>query len=112
MIESYTFGEIIINGKRYTKDLIIFPDRILNNWWRKEGHKIHLEDLSDILPQKPEVLIIGTGNSGLVNIHSEIKKYIESKEIKLIAEPTPKAYKTYNQLKNKKRVIAALHLTC
>ncbi|MDY6863247.1 MAG: MTH938/NDUFAF3 family protein [Thermodesulfobacteriota bacterium] len=112
MIESYNFGEIIIDGTRYTNDLIIFTDRILDNWWRKEGHKVHLEDLKDVLPQKPEIIIIGTGDSGLVKIPSETKKYLESQGIKLIAQPTKKACQNYNKLKNTQKIIAAFHLTC
>jgi len=33
MIESYKFGEIIINGKKYSSDLIIFEDYIYDSWW-------------------------------------------------------------------------------
>jgi len=42
MIEHYSFGRIVIDGKEYTKDLIIYPDKIRANWWRKEGHKLRL----------------------------------------------------------------------
>jgi hypothetical protein len=28
---------MIINGKRYTSDLIVFPEKALSGWWR-EGH--------------------------------------------------------------------------
>jgi hypothetical protein len=45
MITSYDFGHIIIDGKRYTSDLIVFPDRVKVGWWRKEGHRLQLEDL-------------------------------------------------------------------
>ena len=36
-IESYEFGRMAIDGKAYTKDLILLPDRILDGWWRQEG---------------------------------------------------------------------------
>ncbi|MEM3578264.1 MAG: Mth938-like domain-containing protein [Candidatus Bathyarchaeia archaeon] len=29
MIDSYDFGVIVVNGKRYTSDVIIFPERVL-----------------------------------------------------------------------------------
>ncbi|MEN3046971.1 MAG: MTH938/NDUFAF3 family protein [Candidatus Hydrothermales bacterium] len=60
-IEKYEFGEIIIEGKKYTRDLIIFKDRISENWWRKEGHSLYMEDLKEVLEFKPEILIIGNG---------------------------------------------------
>ena len=39
MIEEYSFGQILISGKKYNSDLIIFADHIYDNWWRKEGLK-------------------------------------------------------------------------
>ncbi len=38
MIEFYDFGQIVIASKKYVGDLIIFPDRIQDRWWRKVGH--------------------------------------------------------------------------
>ena len=37
-IDRYAFGNIVIDGKAYTKDVIIFPDRVYSPWWRKDGH--------------------------------------------------------------------------
>lgn len=111
-IESYSFGKILIDGNTYTSDLIIYPDRIWDKWWRKEGHGIHEEDLSTIMENPPEILIIGTGDSGRLKVSGEMKKYIESKGIKLRIAKTQDACKLYNDLSTKARVIAALHLTC
>jgi len=70
MIDSYDFGRIIINGKRYNSDLIVFSDKVRDGWWRKEGHRLDVEDLKDVLESKPEVLVVGTGYSGLMRIPS------------------------------------------
>ena len=43
-IDSYSFGRIVINGKTYTSDVIIFPDKVDASWWRKEGHLLQLAD--------------------------------------------------------------------
>ena len=46
MIESYSFGRMVIDGIRYTKEVIIFPDsRILSPWWRNQGHVLTADDL-------------------------------------------------------------------
>ena len=111
-IESYSFGNIVIDGNTYTHDLIIFPDRIWDKWWRKEGHAIHEEDISTVLEDPPEILIIGTGDSGQLKVSDAIKTYIESQGIKLRIAKTKDACKLYNQLSKTSRVIAALHLTC
>lgn len=112
MIEHYSFGRIVIDGKEYTKDLIIYPDKIRANWWRKEGHKLHIEDIKEVLEYKPEILIVGTGYSGFMEVSKQVKEEIEKRNIKLIVEKTKEACKIYNQLYKKHKVVAALHLTC
>jgi hypothetical protein len=32
IVDSYQFGQVVINGKKYTSDVIIFPDRVKKNW--------------------------------------------------------------------------------
>ena len=58
-IDSYRFGEIVIDGRRHSKDVIIYPDRVRGHWWRKEGHFLALEDLAEVLQAPPEVLVVG-----------------------------------------------------
>lgn len=112
MIESYSFGEIKINGKTYNNDVKIFPDRVKSNWWRKEGHRLHLEDIEDIIEESPDVLIVGTGASNRMTVPQETKESIESKGIKLIIKDTREACETYNEISEKEDTVAALHLTC
>ena len=115
MIESYSFGVIVIDGKRYTSDVIVFSDKVKSGWWRKEGHRLVTEDLKEILEAdtKPEILVVGTGYSGLVKITQEVEQRLEKEGIKLVAQPTREACETFNQLlKQGKHVVAALHLTC
>jgi len=112
MIDSYDFGKIVIKGRRYTTDLIVFPDRVRDGWWRKEGHSLHVKDIDEAIRDNPEVLIVGTGHSGLMKIPAETREYIKSKGIELIAQRTAEACKTFNRLVKSKKVVAALHLTC
>jgi len=112
MIEHYSFGRIIVNGKEYTRDLIIYPEKIYSNWWRKEGHKLHIEDIKEVLDYGPEILIVGTGYSGLMKVPKEVKEKIEEKGIRLIVQKTKEACETYNRLFKKHKTVAALHLTC
>jgi len=32
LVESFRFGKIVINGQKYNKDLIVFPDEVKTNW--------------------------------------------------------------------------------
>ena len=112
MIGSYDFGQITIEGKRYNSDLIIFPDKVQAGWWRKEGHRLQIDDLREVLEAKPEVLVVGTGYYGAMTVPDETRKQVESKGIELIVQKTAEACKTFKQLKESKKVIAAFHLTC
>ncbi len=112
MIDSYDFGKIVIDGKHYTSDVIIYPDRVDASWWRKRGHELHPEDLKEVVEEKPTVLVVGTGKWGLMEVLPETRDFLRSKGIKLIVEETDDACKTYNRLRDSERVIAALHLTC
>jgi hypothetical protein len=83
MIDSYSFGRIVIEGKEFTHDLIIYPDHIDSGWWRKEGHKLQIRDLSEILEVEPRLLIVGTGAYGSMEVPEETLKFLESKGIPL-----------------------------
>lgn len=112
MIASYGFGRIIIDGKRYNRDLIIFPNRVRVGWWRKEGHRLQVEDLEEVLEAKPEVLVVGTGYYGEMMVPTETRKQVESGGIELIIEKTAEACKVFNHLSESRKVVAVLHLTC
>ena len=112
MINSYSFGRIVIDGKEYTRDIIVFPDHIETDWWRKEGHKLCIDDIKDILKEKPEVLVVGTGYYGLMKVLPKAEKRLNSEGIKVIAQMTREACKTYNDLLKSNKVVAAFHLTC
>ena len=111
-IDSYHFGEIAISGKKYSSDIIIFPDRVIDNWWRKSGHELCVEDIAEVITDSPEVLIVGTGASGLMKVLPEVQQTAQAQGMKLIVETTDKACNTYNQLRQSQRLVAALHLTC
>ena len=112
MIESYSFGSITVNGKRYGSDVIIYPQRVDSSWWRKQGHNLCMEDLEEVLRYQPEVLVIGQGKPGLMKVTAEIVEQLNQRGIQVHTAPTAKAVKLYNQLSPGKKVVAALHLTC
>ncbi len=120
-IEDYRFGRIVIDGQSYSRDVIIYPDHVDGTWWRKEGHRLAPEDLPALLglpphgasgDQPPEVLVVGQGNPGLMAVPPETRERFEAVGITVIVEPTPRACETYNRLRQSKRTVAALHLTC
>ncbi|MFO7818847.1 MAG: MTH938/NDUFAF3 family protein [Halanaerobacter sp.] len=111
-IESYSFGELIIDGEHYSSDLLICGEEIKSNWWRKEGHSLCRADLGWILKQNPELLIIGTGKSGVMTVPHSLEQELES-NLDLIIERTGQAVQTFNQMSKKDLKLAAgFHLTC
>lgn len=110
-IEHYSFGKIVIDGKAYHSDVIIYPSRVRSGWYRTKGHEVAPEDISEILEAKPNLLIIGTGAYGLVKVEEETKELLRKNNIELIAKPTKEACEEYNRIKSGK-VVAGLHLTC
>jgi len=115
LIEAYDFGIMVINGKGYTSDLIVYEEQVFDGWWRKEGHKLHMEDLSRIFSfdPKPQVLVVGTGYYGLLKVSSEIEEVLKSHGIEIVAQPTKEAFKTFNKLLELGKLVAgAFHLTC
>ncbi|TET38897.1 MAG: hypothetical protein E3J72_01875 [Planctomycetota bacterium] len=111
-IDSYEFGRITIDRKTYTSDVIITPEGVAANWWRKEGHSLHPEDLNAVTAVKPEVLIVGCGASGILKVPDKTRQWISEKGIELIDLPTREACDRYNELSESKNVAAGLHLTC
>ena len=113
MIDSYSFGNIIIDGKKYTKDVIIYPDgRIQGSWWRKEGHKLCAEDIADLIDCAPELIIAGTGAYGIMKPEAKLEEVLKDKGIEFRALPSEKAVDEYNRLCGEKKVGACFHLTC
>ena len=60
-IDSYKFGEIVIDGTSYSSDCLIVGDSIVFNWWRKQGHLLAAEDQQPVIAAKPSVLVVGCG---------------------------------------------------
>lgn len=111
MIEAYSFGRITIDGKQYTNDVIIFPERLESSWWRKEGHRLQLVDLEDVFAENPKTLVVGTGHDGVMKVDDEVRSFCSEKGIELIELRTAEAVKKYNELAGP-GVIGAFHLTC
>jgi hypothetical protein len=114
MINGYKFGEMVIDNVPYRNDVIVFPDRVQDNWWRKEGHKLQVIDIKESIEQaNPKTLVVGTGKFGVMRISKEVREYLDKQNITVYAEPTEKAVKIYNRLiQIETRIIGAFHLTC
>ncbi|WP_029898624.1 Mth938-like domain-containing protein [Desulfohalovibrio reitneri] len=112
-INTYSFGNMKVDGKQARNDVKIIQGRVNDDWWRKEGHNCAPEDVKDILQAGPEVLVIGTGANGVMRVDPRLKDELDKRGIELIAQKTGEAYQTFNKLEKEGRDVAgAFHLTC
>lgn len=120
MIEEYKFGSITIDGKTYNYDVEVRWSGEVLKWWRKESHIIDVDDLKRAIDQNPEVIIIGTGESGVAKVAEKARGEIRAKGIELIIDITAEAIKTFNVILEEskeeegeeRKVIGLFHLTC
>jgi hypothetical protein len=111
-IDDYRFGRIVVNGREYTNDVIIYPDHVESDWWRKRGHELCLEDLSTVLDFKPRTLIVGTGHYGGMKVLTETTTRLREIGCELLERETREACEIYNTRRDEDGVVACLHLTC
>ncbi len=113
MIDTYTFGEIRIDGQRYSSDVIIWPDHVKSPWWRARGHVLAADDLAEVLAAPPRVLVIGTGYYGRMTVPRETLSTLQAQGIELHVSQTRKAVDEFNRLAREcADIVAAFHLTC
>jgi hypothetical protein len=110
-LTDYSFGRVVVDGAEETRDLIVLPHRVVRNWWRRDGHALVLEDLSDVLAELPQRLIVGTGAHGRMEPDPEALKGLAERGVEVEVLPTAEAVGRYSEL-NPAATAAALHLTC
>jgi hypothetical protein len=111
-IQHYRFGQLTLDGETYLRDLMVTADAVHDSWWRREGHKLCLEDLVPILKDPPEVLVIGQGDPGLMRVPDDVLRALEARGIEVVAAPTNEAVAVFNRLAGQRKVAGAFHLTC
>ncbi len=111
-IESYSFGKIIIEGITYKRDIKIFPDVVVPDWWRKEGHLLDCEDMEDVFSFKPEIIVVGTGILGAMKISKRVMEIAREVGIELLSERTGKAVEIFNEISHSQKTVGLFHLTC
>jgi hypothetical protein len=110
-LEEYSFGRVTVDGSEETRDLIVLPERVVTNWWRREGHSLAMEDLDEVIDALPERLILGVGAYGQLHPDPGVIAELERRGIAVECLRTEEAVRRYGQL-DERSTAAALHLTC
>lgn len=112
MIEAYKFGEIVISGKTYQSDVIVYPNHVDSQWWRKQGHMLEPDDIRHVIDARPDVIVFGIGQPGFMEVSEKTMAEMNKLNIEAIIMPTDQACKEYNRIAQNRKAIACLHLTC
>jgi len=116
-IDELTFGSIVIEGKKYRRDVLIFADGTAKK--RKGGflmfgsHKIKERELEELSQGQPETIIVGTGTNGAAHVAPEAESWAKSKNLGLLVQPSYDAVARPDELaEHEKKVAALIHITC
>ncbi len=116
-IEQFSFGSIVIEGKKYRRDVLILADGTVKK--RKGGflmfgsHKIKKKEIEQLIHGQPETIIVGTGTDSVAKIAPDVESWADGKNLKLLVQPSYDAVAMLNELTGQKKKVAALiHITC
>lgn len=116
-IDELAFGSIIVEGKKYRRDVLIFAHGTAKK--RKGGflmfgsHKIKKQELEELSQGQPEIIVIGTGTNGAARVASEAESWAKGQNLSLVGQPSYNAVTRLNELvEQKKKVAALVHITC
>ncbi len=112
-IEGISFGRLVLDGHTFATDLLIYPDgRVQEDWRRERGHRLVLEDISELVATDPDVIVAGTGVNGRMRPDPDLEERLLARGIELQAAPNERASGIFNHRIRTERVGACFHLTC
>ena len=110
------FGEVEIEGRRYTSDVVIEAGRVAKR--HKKPSKRHREEyghtplsVHERIPWGGRTLIVGTGASGNLPIMPAVRAEADRREIEIVAAPTKEALHLLQDI-DADNVYAIVHVTC
>jgi hypothetical protein len=116
-IDKTKFGSITISGEMYDYDIMIRLDGAVEKRKKKlskevygTSHTISLAEAEFIYEAGSESIIIGSGQSGLVELSDEASEFFKQKYCRVEIFPTPEAIHVWNKAKGK--TIGLFHITC
>ncbi len=111
------FGYIDVNGERIKHDILIRLDGEVTKRKKKlskeiygTSHKVSLAEAEYIYQEGAELLLIGAGQFGRVQLSPEAAAYFEGKNCRVDIFPTTQAVQTWNRSEG--RLIGLFHITC
>jgi glucokinase len=116
-IKYVTWGEVAVGKDTFNGDIYIRADAKVRGRKKKiakeaygTSHKLGSQELKKICKVRPEVLIIGTGKSGMLRLEPDGAKFLEERGIRVELRPSAEVAKVYNRTRGRKA--ALIHVTC
>jgi hypothetical protein len=110
-IADYRFGHVTVDGRELTRDVIVLPDRVVENWWRRNGHELVWQDLKEVVDDFPPRLVVGMGADQRMRPDPDTLDRLRGRGIDVECLPTDRAVERFAEL-DPATTAAALHLTC
>lgn len=111
-LTNYTFGQVTVDGRVHTHDLVVRGNRIYTDWRRRQGHALVPEDIEPYLLPDTTLLIVGCGAMGRLMVPEEMVKWADARGITLKSLPSGEACDYFNRLPSTDGAVLGLHLTC
>jgi hypothetical protein len=113
LINSTEFGSITIDGRTYYNDVIVFWDGEIKEARTFIRHLFGNNEFQELMRKGPEVIVVGTGDSGFLKVSDEVRKLCKQKNVELVEMISKRAIEKFNEnLKRGKKVIGFIHTTC
>jgi hypothetical protein len=116
-INATQFGSITIAGERHDRDVVIRLSGAVKKRKKKlskarygTSHKVSLEEAQHIFEAGAETVIIGTGQSGCLELSDEAAAFFHGKGCATRLLPTQEAMAAWNAAEG--AVIGMFHVTC
>jgi hypothetical protein len=97
-LEDYSFGRLTVDGQEHKRDLIVLPDRVVPDWWRRDGHSLAMEDLDEVLDELPARLVLGVGAQSQLRPDPAVIAELERRGVTVECLTTDAAVRRYGQL--------------
>lgn len=116
-IDELTFGSIVIEGRKYRRDVLIFVDGTVKK--RRGGflmfgsREIKERELEELSHGRAEVIIVGTGTDGAAHVVAQAESWAKADNVSLLVQPSYDAIVKLNEpTEQKKKIAGLIHMTC